>query len=128
MSSENIRLGLEILDEALPDGVPRSSLLVLAGPGGTGKTFLALIITKRFLLNSEPVIYVTLDDDPASIISRMNRLDVDVYSYIRNKQLMIIDGFSFRIRDKKGKTHFSVVEEVDPQNPEQILLHNYSTN
>lgn len=116
-----VKFGLDILDEVLPDGVLRSSLIILTGSGGSGKTFLTLNIAKQFLLRGEPVIYVVFDDDPITTINTLANLGGDVYEYIRNRILMVVDGFSFRIRNKKGKIHISVVEEVDPQNPEQVL-------
>lgn len=121
MDIEMVKFGLDILDEVLPNGVSRSSLIILTGSGGSGKTFLTLNIAKQFLLRGEPVIYVVFDDDPVTTISMLANLGVDVYEYIRNRTLMVVDGFSFRIRNKKGKIHVSVVEEVDPQNPEQVL-------
>ncbi|MEM1646514.1 MAG: RAD55 family ATPase [Ignisphaera sp.] len=121
MGIEIIKFGLDILDEVLPEGIPRSSFIIITGLGGTGKTFLTLNIAKQFLLRGEPVIYVVFDDDPITIINMLAYLGIDVYEYVRNRNLMIVDGFSFRIRNKKGKLHISVVEEVDPQNPEQVL-------
>lgn len=121
MGIEMVKFGLDVLDEVLPEGIPRSSFVVLTGSGGAGKTFLTLNIAKQFLRREEPVIYVIFDDDPITVINMLANLGVDVYEYVRNRNLMVVDGFSFRIRNKKGKLHISVVEEVDPQNPEQVL-------
>lgn len=121
MYFEKVKFGLGILDEVLPEGVPRASFIVLAGSGGSGKTLLTLLMAKQFLSRKEPVIYITLDDDPATLVSLLQSLGIDVYSYISERLLVMIDGFSFRIRDRRGKIHVSVVEEVDPMNPEQVL-------
>lgn len=122
MNIENTRFGLDILDELLPQGVPRNSFIILAGSCSIGKTFLALEIVRQFLLRKEPVIYVVFDDDPITIIDIINnRLGIDVYSYTRDRLLNIVDGFSFRIKDKRGRTHISVAEEVTPENTEQIV-------
>lgn len=121
MSYEKVKFGIDVLDEVLPDGVPRTSFIVLAGSGGTGKTILTLLIAKQFLLRKEPVIYVALDDDPNSVVSILQSLGVEVYTYVTERLLIVIDGFSFRIKDRKEKTSIWVVGEVDPMNPEQVL-------
>lgn len=121
MNNERIVMGIKILDELLPGGVPRKSFVVFAGAGGTGKSFLVINIAKQFLLRNEPVIYVVFDDDPITLSSMISSIGVELYDYIGSGIFMIVDGYSFRIKDREGKLHVSVVEEVDPQNTEQIL-------
>jgi len=121
MSFEKIKFGIDVLDDVLPDGVPRASFIIFAGPGGSGKTILTMLIARQFLLRKEPVIYVIFDDDPASLMNILQSQGVDIYSYISERLLMIVDGFSFRIKEKKGKVHVAVLEEVDPMNTEQVL-------
>lgn len=121
MSVENIPIGVDILDGALPQGVLRNSLIFIAGPSGSGKTFLTINIMKSFLNRREPVFYVLFDDDPATLITITNNLGVDTYAAVKDRLLNLVDGFSFRIKYKKGKAHISVAEEVNPENTEQIL-------
>ncbi|MEM1541108.1 MAG: RAD55 family ATPase [Ignisphaera sp.] len=121
MSVEKIVTGIKILDTLLPNGIPRNSFIVIAGPGGSGKSFLVINIAKQFLLRNEPAIYVTFDEDPLTVASITSSVGVDLYKYLGDKLFMIIDGYSFRIKDREGKIHVAVIEEVDPQNTEQVF-------
>ncbi len=122
MGMEIIRLDMEIFRDVLPEGIPRNSFILLTGSGGSGKSVLAINMVKYFLERRTPVIYLSLDDDPKSIVARLKSFDIDVIDYVKNDLFMIVDGYSFRIRDKKEKMHISVVEEVDPQNMDQVLF------
>jgi KaiC/GvpD/RAD55 family RecA-like ATPase len=121
MGFEKINFGIDILDEALPEGIPRTSFIMFSGHEGSGKTILTILIAKQFLLRKEPVIYVVFDDDPNSLTNFLQSQGVEVYSYISERLLLVVDGFSFRIKDKKGRMHIAVLEDVDPMNPEQVL-------
>ncbi|MEM1694955.1 MAG: RAD55 family ATPase [Ignisphaera sp.] len=121
MNIEKVTTGIKVLDTLLPNGIPRNSFIIIAGPGGTGKSFLVVNIAKQFLLRNEPAIYITFDEDPLTVASIVSSIGVDVYKYLGSRLFMIIDGYSFRIKDREGKMHIAVVEEVDPQNTEQVF-------
>jgi len=121
MGIELIELDIEPFKEILPEGIPRNSFILLTGSGGSSKSVLAMTMVKYFLEKKLPVVYLALDDDPKSIVTRLKLFDIDVIEYVKNNLFMIIDGYSFRIRDKKEKMHMSVVEEIDPQNIDQVL-------
>jgi len=118
---EKVKLNIELFDNVLPEGVLRNSFIVLSGKGGAGKSLLLICIAKIFLDNGEPVFYLALDDDPITIIKQFHLLDVNISEYVKKGLFYIIDGYSFRIRGKKEKMHLSVIEEVDPQNMNQVL-------
>lgn len=104
-----------------PEGVPRNSFIVLAGEGGSGKSVILAHFVKDFLLEKEPVIYVALDDDPYTVISQLAGFKIDIDKAISNGLLMIIDGFSYLIRAKRGKLHEGVVDEINPRDPDLLL-------
>ncbi len=118
---ERVSLGVDVLNYVLPQGVPRNSFILLAGEGGSGKSVLVLHIAKSFLERGEPVVYITLDDDPVTIVSQFTSFGIDVAKHVDEGRLLIVDGFSFRIRGRKEKLHEAVVEEVDPQQPDNVL-------
>lgn len=116
---EKILITLDLFLYILPDGIPRNSFIVLAGEGGSGKSAIVANIAKNIIENNEPVIYVCLDDDPLTIIEQLESFGLRIDGNTSSK-LLLIDGFSYLIKGKKGRIHPLVVEDVDPRNPENI--------
>jgi KaiC/GvpD/RAD55 family RecA-like ATPase len=92
------KFGIPMIDEALPEGFPRESFVILFGEGGTGKTVTLLQVTGERLKAGMPCVFVTFDDSPASIIDNLRRLGFDPDAAFRDDLLHIVDGFSFRSR------------------------------
>ncbi|MGC8936327.1 MAG: RAD55 family ATPase [Candidatus Methanomethylicaceae archaeon] len=93
-----ITLGIPMIDSLLPDGLPRSSFILLFGEGGTGKSVaLAQAAGNRIRLG-EPCIFVTFDDSPTSIINNFLRLGYEIRGALANNILQMVDCFSFRVR------------------------------
>ena len=77
-----IRTGIEPLDFGVPEGILRSSTIVISGPAGTGKSVLVAHFAKNMLERGEPVVYLTLDDDPRAVIELFSNFKWDVDGYI----------------------------------------------
>ncbi|MEM0001792.1 MAG: ATPase domain-containing protein [Desulfurococcaceae archaeon] len=103
----------------LPNGIPRNSLVVLAGEGGSGKSVIMAHVVKDALSAEEPVIYVALDDDPQTVLSQLTAFKVNAEGLCNEKKLLIIDGFSYLVKPRK--TSFCVEEEIQPDNPDSII-------
>lgn len=112
--------GIDVLDAALPRGVPRNSFIILCGDGGTGKSVFLVNIAYTFLKRGEQVIYVALDDGPHSIAALFKTFRIDIDKYISERLFGIIDAFSFRLGPLK-KPHPSVIREVNPKNLDQLV-------
>jgi KaiC/GvpD/RAD55 family RecA-like ATPase len=91
-----VSFGIPLLDKLLPKGVWRSSFMLLAGEGGTGKSYILHLLAASILKRNEPVVYVALDDDPKDIISSLEAKGVDVENYVKNKMLLLVDGYGGR--------------------------------
>ncbi|MEM4717705.1 MAG: ATPase domain-containing protein [Desulfurococcaceae archaeon] len=103
----------------LPSGVQRNSLIILTGEGGSGKSVILIHLVKDVLTRGEPVIYVALDDDPQTVLSQLESFGLKTSDYCRDKRLLIIDGFSYLIKQRKPQ--YCVEEEINPENPDTIL-------
>jgi len=119
---ERVRIGIDPLDFALPEGVPRSSTIVIAGDAGTGKSVLLTHISKNFMDRGEKVVYLTLDDSPQAILEMYSSFGWDVEKYLNNNLLLIIDAFTFRLRGFKITLKSrGVVREVKPDDLSKLL-------
>lgn len=103
----------------LPSGVPRSSFIVIAGDGGSGKSVIVAHIVKDFIEKKEPVIYVALDDDPLTILSQLSSFGVDSEKHCNEKTFILLDGFSYIAKTRRPV--YCVEDEVNPENPDTVV-------
>ncbi len=115
-----MKLGIPPLDMALPEGILRSSTVIISGPAGTGKSVILTHISHSFLSRGEGVIYVTFDDSPDALLELFKSFGWDPAEFVDRGLLNIVDGFSFRLGPLK-KTIKGVVREVKPEEPDKIL-------
>ncbi|MEM3832158.1 MAG: RAD55 family ATPase [Thermoprotei archaeon] len=120
--SEKIKSNIAPVDLGAPEGIPRNSLILLSGNAGTGKTVLLCHLAMNFMLNNEPIIYVTLDDDSLSVVKVFESFGWNLSEYIDKGLFKLIDGFSFRLGAFKQQNlyHFAV-KEVRPDNTLSII-------
>jgi len=79
--------------------VPPASLFLM-GPSGIGKTIFSKQFIYNGLINGEPGIYLSTDESPTRIQESMKRLGMNVDVYMDNKNLRIIDCYSWKIGGK----------------------------
>ncbi len=91
-----IKFDIPLLDKLLPKGIWRNSFVLLAGEGGTGKTYILQQVAASLLNRDEPVIYLALDDDPADIIESLEFKGVEARRFINDGKLVFIDGYGGR--------------------------------
>ena len=122
MLSGFVRPSIVPLQVALPWGIPRRSLIVLAGPAGTGKTVLAAHLSKFFMESGEKVIYLTFDDDPKSLVEHFRSFRWDIDALFGKGLFSIVDGFSFRLGDLSADIGDEyVVRRVTPSDKDGII-------
>lgn len=118
---ERVRLGVDVLNYILPEGVPRNSLILIKGSGGSGKSIITMHIAREFISKGEEVFFVELDDDPETLVDNLSSLSIDPLKLRSENKLFTIDGYSFRIRGKARKRCPIVVEEVNPQSIDTLV-------
>ncbi|HDD26701.1 MAG TPA: AAA family ATPase [Acidilobales archaeon] len=119
---ERVRTGIEPLDFGIPEGIPRTSTIIIAGAAGTGKSVFLVHIAKNFMERGEKVVYLTLDDSPKAILEMFESFGWDVRGYVSKGLLLLIDGFSFRLKGFKVEKRIEgVVREVRPDDLDRLL-------
>jgi KaiC/GvpD/RAD55 family RecA-like ATPase len=110
---QNIKTDIQLLDDLIIDGLPRDSFMVLLGEGGTGKSAILGELCYRFLKKGEPVIYVALDNSPASVFSDINSLGWDLTPFCENGLLRFLDCYSFRMKTEYDEKCITLLREPD---------------
>ncbi len=64
-----ISTGVPSLDTMMEGGIPESTVTLISGGAGTGKTALSLYFAYRGLKNGEQVIYTTFEENPKQLIN-----------------------------------------------------------
>jgi len=118
---ERIKFGIPVLDDALTAGVSRGTTLLFIGPPGVGKSLFIYYAIKNFLERGELVLIVSFDDDPNAVLYSLSSIGVDVEKYVKNKQLLIIDGFYHPLKPKGESKTPGVVASIQPTNPIEAL-------
>ena len=100
MEVGRFKFGVEPLDHLLPEGALRSSLIGIFGETGTGKSVLLNEIAYRALKRGEKVLFILLEDTPASRSINFASLGFDIAGYVREGNLKFLDCFSYRLRER----------------------------
>ena len=72
------RFGIAGLDVWLGGGLPGRSATVIAGDLGAGKTLLATAFARAGAMGGEPTLFVSLEEDGESLLSRARALGMDL--------------------------------------------------
>lgn len=66
--------GIKGLDDVLYGGYPEGRPTLITGDSGTGKTIMTLLYARNLLLQSKPVLYISMDEKPADLIANISSL------------------------------------------------------
>ncbi|TMI39071.1 hypothetical protein E6H21_10390 [Candidatus Bathyarchaeota archaeon] len=107
-----LETGIEALDRVLPKGIPRNTMMILAGELGTGKSVLMgelfyNILKKR----KEPCIYVNFEGPPIAVEQDMDAFGWDIIPFLSSGQLKFLDCFSFRMEPTQVPPHVHYVKD-----------------
>jgi len=78
------------IDKLTEGGFEKGKTYLVAGETGTGKTIFSLQYLTYGARNSEPGIYVTIDERPEVLISDVRRFGWDLQQYINERKLVIL--------------------------------------
>lgn len=93
--SARVEFGIEPLDLGAPEGLLRTSTVLVAGESGTGKSALIAHIAANFMFRGEKCVYVALDDSPESFVEQLESFRWPGRDFLDKGQLYIIDGYTY---------------------------------
>jgi len=89
--------GIEGLDELMEGGFPKGKNIVVSGVPGSGKTtFCMEFLYKGAVDYNEPGVYVTLEENPESVMKNMMRFGMDLKSLTSKGKLILVDANPLR--------------------------------
>ena len=97
---KRLQPGVSALDASLPQGLPRNSFVLLSGEQGTRDGAVHAELMWRTLERGEPVVVMTFQEPPISIVERFLTLEWNVLPYLESGQLHVIDCFTYRVGDR----------------------------
>lgn len=88
--SKRVQTGIPELDKITEGGFERGKTYLVAGETGTGKTIFSLHFLIHGAKNSEPGIYVTIDERPEALIVDTRRFGWDLQQLVAEKKLVVV--------------------------------------
>jgi len=92
--------GVGPIDESLPQGIPRNSLVMLTDLAGTRTEAIRAELVWRTLQRGEPAVVVSFLEPPVSVVQEFVTLDWNVLPYLESGQLRFVDAFTYRMEDR----------------------------
>jgi len=105
-----ISTGVAKLDMLTGGGFPENSSILIKGPPGTGKTTFCQQFLYNGLSHSDKGFYITSDASPEDIIGMMDGFSWNIESFIKEKKLMFLDIYSWKVGGSKEKKWKRVIE------------------
>lgn len=109
-----VSTGIPGMDELLYDGIPKQSIVLLAGGPGTGKTIFGMqYLWAGISKFNELGIYVTTDERPARVRASMQQFGWDIHPYERQRRFAMVDGFTATVGKSVERERYVVTNPDD---------------
>lgn len=82
--------GITHLDEMLRGGLPSSSMTLLLGSSGTGKTLLGCHFITQGIAQGQKALYFGFNETPAQLMRKMARFNLDASRFVAAGQLEVL--------------------------------------
>lgn len=120
---EKLSFGVPEIDELLYGGIERSTVSIVAGPSGTGKTTLCMQFLKEASGRGERSVLYTFEEAPAKIIKRCEQVNIPAKHMVEKGTLEIVyvppniytaDAFAEMVKEdvEKNKTQIVMIDST----------------
>ena len=92
--------GVAALSAKLPQGLPRSSAVLVGSRPGTREGALLAELVWRTLQRGEPAVFVSFTEPPAAVVERFLELGWNVLPALEEGRLHLLDCFTYRVDDR----------------------------
>jgi len=75
---ELVKTGIHNLDKLLGGGIPKGAQVLIAGPSGSGKSLLSLLIALHNASRGTKTLYISFEEPPAQMRMKANALGYDI--------------------------------------------------
>jgi len=126
LSGDRVPTGIEGFDSLIEGGIPRGSLVLLAGNAGSGKT----IFSAQYLYHGaskleEPGLYVSFAESRETFLKNMKRMNMDFERYEQEGRLKFIDLVT--VTEKGiGEILTSILEEISALKAKRLVIDSFS--
>jgi len=118
---ERVPTGIEGFDSLTEGGIPRGSLVVVAGRPGSGKTIFAAQYLYFGLEHDEPGVYVSFAEDRDVFVRNMKRFGMDFEKYERTGKFTFL-GFMTVKAPAVGELLTEILQEIDSSKAERLVI------
>jgi len=125
MSADRVATGIEGFDGLIEGGIPRGSLVVVAGRPGSGKTILAAQYLYFGLEHDEPGVYVSFAEDRDAFLRNMKRFGMDFERYEQTGKFTFLDFVTVK-GPGIGEILTDILQAIDSSKARRLVIDSFT--
>jgi circadian clock protein KaiC len=114
---ERIKTGIEGLDELISGGIPKSTITLVSGPPGSGKTILCCQFLYQGVQQGEKCLFLTLDKKVEGLLIQATELGLDFQPAIEKGQIKFL-----HLNINKKLVYESMINEILSGEYDRVVL------
>ena len=122
---ERVPTGIEGFDSLIEGGIPRGSLVVVAGRPGSGKTIFAAQYLWFGLEHDEPGMYVSFAEDRDAFLRNMKRFGMDFEKYERTGKFTFLDFLTVKAPGV-GEFLTDILQGIDSSKAKRMVIDSFT--
>lgn len=108
---KRVKSGIHEFDKMVGGGIPKGSVVMVAGGAGAGKTIFALQTLCQGAKNGERGLFMTFEEEPEDIMEQGRQFNWEIDGLVKKGALKVIRMTYPKIKDNGSKAFEKVLEE-----------------